>query len=102
MGVLVTAHLPLVRNQESAIFWSLKLTQINTTPKQVSILGNVISILAISFGERMQNKANCFIFSLALSDLCSSLVSPIGIYIKTWGFNPFVWPHALCNIYWAI
>jgi len=68
----------------------------------VSILGNVISILAISFGERMQNKANCFIFSLALSDLCSSLVSPIGIYIKTWGFNPFVWPHALCNIYWAI
>ena len=64
MGVLVTAHLPLVRNQECAIFWSLKLTQINTTPNQVSILGNVISILAISFGERMQNKANCFIHGL--------------------------------------
>merc|ERR1711990_146822 len=68
----------------------------------VSILGNITSILAISFGERMQNKANCFIFSLALSDLCSGLVSPIGIYIKTWGFNPFYWPSALCNIYWAI
>ena len=43
-------------------------------------------------------KANCFIFSLALSDLCSGLVSPIGIYIKTWGFNPFYWPSAFCNV----
>ena len=48
--------------------------------------------------ELTSKKANCFIFSLALSDLCSGLVSPIGIYIKTWGFNPFYWPSAFCNV----
>jgi len=68
----------------------------------LSVLGNIISIMAIMFGDGMQSKANCFIFSLALSDLCSGLVSPIGIYTRTWGFNPFLWPRPFCNSYWAI
>ncbi|CBY34127.1 unnamed protein product [Oikopleura dioica] len=54
-----------------------------------SVLGNLITLMAITFGERMQNKANCFIFSLAMSDLLSAMVSPVGIYIRTFGFNPY-------------
>ncbi|CAG5113078.1 Oidioi.mRNA.OKI2018_I69.chr2.g7223.t1.cds [Oikopleura dioica] len=67
-----------------------------------SVVGNIITLMAITFGDRMQNKANCFIFSLAMSDLLSALVSPVGIYIRTFGFNPYRWPHPLCNVYWAI
>lgn len=79
-----------------SVLWGI--TMLLTVFLVLSVIGNIISILAIMFGDRMQNKANCFIFSLALSDLCSGLVSPIGIYIRTWGFNPFLWPAAFCNV----
>ena len=61
-------------------------------------MGSVNLLFERSSRELTSKKANCFIFSLALSDLCSGLVSPIGIYIKTWGFNPFYWPSAFCNV----
>ncbi|XP_039249352.2 growth hormone secretagogue receptor type 1-like isoform X1 [Styela clava] len=66
-------------------------------------IGNIVTILAITTRRYMRTKTNVFILSLAISDLLSGLIaSPLWLYRRTWGFNPWELGQFACKLYWVI
>lgn len=66
-----------------------------------STAGNLLTILAITTKRYMRTKTNVFILSLAISDLLSAIIaSPLWLYRRTWGFNPWELGQFACKLYW--
>ncbi|XP_050817751.1 histamine H2 receptor isoform X1 [Gopherus flavomarginatus] len=67
----------------------------------VTICGNVVVCLAVSFNRKLRSLTNCFIVSLAITDLLLGLLvlpfSAIYELTREWHFGP-----TLCNIYTSL
>ncbi len=64
-------------------------------------VGNILVILSVFTNRRLRTVTNCFIVSLAASDLCVSiLVMPLGIMVELTG--EWMFGSVLCEIWVSI
>ncbi|CAK8674398.1 unnamed protein product [Clavelina lepadiformis] len=67
------------------------------------IIANFVTIVVIVTSVNLRASTfNYFIVSLCVSDLLSSLISPLHAYRRTWGFIDWQWSDFLCKMFWSI